>query len=651
MVEETAVENGRKGGKNRFLLGFIAASTLWAVLTLVVVHYWQTPDYRAPSIPAAPHAAPATSSTAIPNAPTARQSVAELVAQRLASLHVPTSKATLPSDQALQADIAIKKGDFATANRIASDVLSHSKLSGWRFYPFDRFMETLVGAGNDSQLEWQLHKWREQDPNSVFAHLISARYYYVTGWATRSDDVDSEIPVKAQALFADDIATAGSEVRSAITLNPHIPWSYQLLVRVFSSFGNSAQLEAAFQQAIHAYPGYYPPYRQRLYMLTPKWGGSIAAMYAFVDRYAGQAPAGSPLKLLYLQLYGYLADAASTGCDWQNDSSDNCKQSAMSRSVSPQMGSDLLQALRLYKVSDPVQYSNALWPILDYIVSMQRSNDWSGLGAVLEMAGKVMGSDEQLMDQPGHNNYVLDDITARVWVQMDNNANVEQKFTEAVSDIERTTFPDEAQKDEALATVYDDMTSYADSNSQFINIIAYQAAANAVGGSNHSDAPAPSETCYAYYKLKLFQQAVTECTRLIDGNGNFLQSHYWRALSYEQLHDWDAALADFGPIADGSNNWFRVGAAIEMSVIYGARHDFAGQLASMNSHPYLFDPALQSQDDLAVAFNNRCYAYMQLGRLHEALADCTTSLKYGHIPDAYHKQLELMARLGIKPNL
>jgi len=42
---------------------------------------------------------------------------------------------------------------------------------------------------------------------------------------------------------------------------------------------------------------------------------------------------------------------------------------------------------------------------------------------------------------------------------------------------------------------------------------------------------------------------------------------------------------------------------------------------------------------------------MQLGHLHKAPADCTASLKYGHIPDAYHKQLALMARLGITPTL
>jgi tetratricopeptide (TPR) repeat protein len=378
-------------------------------------------------------------------------------------------------------------------------------------------------------------------------------------------------------------------------------------------------------------------------------------MYGFVDRYAGRAPADSPLKLLYLQLYDDLAMAAWTYCDSESTPAQtSCMQALMSHIVSPQMGADLMQALRLYKMSDRIAYSNALWPILGEMASMYESNDWSGIDAVVQMAGSVMGSDEELMDQPGHNNYVLDDITARIWEQIGNSHNVEQKFGEAVSDIEHTTFPDEAQKDEALATVYNHMTGYANDTSQFVNIIVYQAAANAIGGINHGGVPhggVPFATCYAYYHLKLPEQAVAYCTRLIDGNGNYVGAHFWRAEAYEQMHDWNAALTDLAPIADGAGNWFRVGAAIDMSVIYGDMHDPAGQLRSMNQHPYLFDPALQSPDDLAVAFNNRCYAYMQLGHLHKALADCTASLKYGHIPDAYHKQLELMARLGIKATL
>jgi tetratricopeptide (TPR) repeat protein len=633
MVEETTVQDEHKVGKSRFALGIIAASAVWVILILVVI------QYRRP--PAAAH-------PAVHETPGAR--VAALVAQRVASLQVPPKKAILPSDVALQAYDSIKLGDFATADRIAQAVLASSKLTGWRFYPFDSFMNTIFGAGNDPRVESQLREWRERDPQSALAYLVSAQYFETTGWAVRGSDQAAEVPAKDMTLFADDLATAATDARESITLNPHIPWSYLLLLRTVSGNGQSAQVEAAFQQAVHAFPTYYEPYRQRLYTLTPKWGGSVQAMYAFVDDYAGHAPAASPLKLLYLQLYGYIADAAWFDCQSQDGAGATaCMQTEMSSMVSRDMGTDMLQALRLYKVSDPIAYSNALWPILGDMASLPRSNDWSGLGAVLQMAGNIMGSDEQLMDKPGRNNYVLDDINARIWEQIDNTPNVEQKFTEALSDIERTTFPDEAQKDEALATVYDHMTSFAEAGRQYVNIIAYQTAATTVGGSNHSDTP--DKTCYAYFELKLYQQAVKECSRLIDGNGNYPRARYLRARSYEQMHDWDAALADFAPIADGADNWLRVGAAIEISVIYGARHDFAGQLASMNSYPYLFDPALQSPDDLAVAFNNRCYAYMQLGRLQEALADCTTSLKYGHIPDAYHKQLELMARLGIKPNL
>jgi hypothetical protein len=114
------------------------------------------------------------------------------------------------------------------------------------------------------------------------------------------------------------------------------------------------------------------------------------------------------------------------------------------------------------------------------------------------------------------------------------------------------------------------------------------------------------------------------------------------------LGQWDASIADFSPVAESANNWFRVGAALDMSYDYGQKGDFAGQLASMNQHAYLFDDQIQPPHDLAVSYNNRCFALMQLGQLEKALADCTRSLKYDRIPDALHKQQELLRRLGKK---
>jgi streptogramin lyase len=115
MVEETTVQDEHKGGKSRFALGFIAASALWVVLIVVVIQYWKTPVYRPPTSAPAARQAPAASAI-IHDTPGARQSVAALVAQRLASLQVPVRKAILPSDLALQAEGAIKHGDFATAS-------------------------------------------------------------------------------------------------------------------------------------------------------------------------------------------------------------------------------------------------------------------------------------------------------------------------------------------------------------------------------------------------------------------------------------------------------------------------------------------------------------------------------------------------------
>ena len=51
-------------------------------------------------------------------------------------------------------------------------------------------------------------------------------------------------------------------------------------------------------------------------------------------------------------------------------------------------------------------------------------------------------------------------------------------------------------------------------------------------------------------------------------------------------------------------------------------------------------------DDVAIAYNNRCFAYMKLGKLKEALDDCNNSLKYGRLPDALQKQQQLVKLLS-----
>ena len=83
-----------------------------------------------------------------------------------------------------------------------------------------------------------------------------------------------------------------------------------------------------------------------------------------------------------------------------------------------------------------------------------------------------------------------------------------------------------------------------------------------------------------------------------------------------------------------------------MSKIDSDRDDNQGALDILNRDTFVYDVNRTAASDVAAAYNNRCYAYMQLGKLEQALSDCTASLRYGNIPDTYRKQQELIKRLG-----
>lgn len=626
-------ENPRKRLISRLLISPAKLSTLCAlVITTLPLLGWQLAR-AADTSPAPPAKATA-----------AEQALAALIAERVADLSIKPKTAVLPTDLALEAATAIKQGDYSKADRIARDVLAHSKLQAWRFYPFNEFMGSIVRGDDDPVLLQHLNAWLEREPKSNLALLIRAKYYRQVGAAARGNDGASMVPVPLMQLFQDDTAHAIADVRKAISLDPKNPWSYYEWLDIASASGNSPQTEQAFQAGIKAFPRYYPLYQTRLRTLAPRRGGSIEDMYEFVERYAGSAPDDTPLKFLYLDLYVDLLQNGGYGCRFlEGPDRETCKK----YSQRPSLEKGMSQALNLYKVSDPTQFSMAIWPLLRMMACGPCVGSPEAVGGVLQIAANVMGSDNRMMDEPTHNSYVLDDITARVWAQMDNPGSADKKFHEALSDVEHTSFPDEAQKAEALATIFGDMGEVAYNNQQFMDIIVYEDAVVAAAGSNYS--VTPHRKCYGYYRMKHYAETVRECTALIEGNGNYLESHYWRGKAYENTSQWDASIADLELVADSSNNYYRVGAALDMSFDYGQKADYAGQLASMNAHPYLFDSKIQPPADLASSYNNRCFAYMKLGQLQQALDDCTKSLTYGRIPDAFHKQQELLKLLGKTP--
>jgi hypothetical protein len=103
-------------------------------------------------------------------------------------------------------------------------------------------------------------------------------------------------------------------------------------------------------------------------------------------------------------------------------------------------------------------------------------------------------------------------------------------------------------------------------------------------------------------------------------------------------------------VADADPYWGGA-AAINASVLLANDKDYAGMLALLNRYGYLYDERNRSSDDLAVAYNNRCYAYMKLGQPERALQDCDTSLQFGSLPETFSKQKDLMRELDSRAPL
>jgi len=569
--------------------------------------------------------------------------LAAQVALETAELGVKPHNIVHVTDQALAATEALRRGDYQSAATLSQQVLAKSKLRAFSFGPFDRFIDHL-SPGAEAKYLAGLNAWISHSPKSALAYLLRASYYWSTAWTVRGSEFDDAVPDEHKRAFEENLDLAANDIRQTIALDPKIPWSYLLQLQIAGGRENQQALDRVFSAGSTRYPAFYEIYRTRLKYLQPKWGGSTAAMYKFVADKAGKPPSSSPLKLLYLQLGDNLLDAAYISCNnLAHELLTTCIDATMSRTVTAELTDGITKALGLYKFTDPVEFSNALWPILDDMIDTPGNS--ASTNTILQLAADAMGSDNQLIHEPGHNNYVLDAITARIWLTIGNSDNVDQKFLEALDDAKRMSFRDEDERYVALATIYDDMAAAAMHARQYVKVIALHDAANAVAGVNHGGPQ--YDKCGAYFQLHHFKEAVEECTQLLDRYRGGVRARLYRAWAYESLKNYTAAIADYQPIADdASDSGIRAGAVIDIGHIDVLSGQYAAALDVFQKHAFVFDTDVQTPENLAIVYNNRCFLYMKTGELKKALDDCTTSLQYGRLPDALEKQQKLQKLLS-----
>lgn len=558
---------------------------------------------------------------------------------RLSKLGVKPGAAELVPRKALRVRAAIAAGDFATADRITTDVLAESRVQSWRFYPFEDFV-AAVFATTPTGFSGRLDQWAAKDAGAL-PLLFRAQYEFDAGWATRGHAFSNQTSPQRRAAFLEDMGKALADVNDAIHLDPRNPYSFYLKLRILHGRGLSSAFIAAFEEAIGNYPAYYPLYEIALTTLQPRWGGQIPAMYAFVDRYAGGAPQFSALKLLYLSLYRHLLSTASIECRaiaGNGGKTRQCMSVFMQKAVLPSVEQNTLAALQLYNHTDKYQFGLAVKPIISDMLATSDGDAYSG--TVLEFAATVMHSDTQLGEKnPGHNDYMIDELVAESWWRKGYLDNARKKYIEAVSDAKNTKFPGKEEKNVAIAKLYELLSDIASQQHRYVNEIAYEKAAVLLGLPWDED-----YICHGYYELKRYDEAIRACTDAIKGTGN-TAAYYWRGEAYDHAGHPNRALADLANSAD-LQGYFAPYAAIAMTMIYFDRNDNQSALNVLNKYTFLYDANRTGRSQVAVAYNNRCYAYMQLGELKKALDDCNHSLAYGSIPDAFRKKHELMERLS-----
>ena len=556
--------------------------------------------------------------------------------QQAAALLGPAPRYTPLYVRAAAVRAAIDRGDFKAANEAVRTVFTTSHISGWRFNPYVRFIRLLAHA-NDPRLSVQLDLWIKRDPRAEVPRLLRALREYDAGWAVRGNTFVSHISSSRLEGFSAHLQQAAQDAMAAVQRNPQDPYAAYVLLISLSGNGPTEAAEAAFQQGIATFPNYYPLYQARLVTLQPKWGGSIDALYAFVHDYAGRSSTYSPLRMLYLQLYADLVDTATVECIEGNTVSRHCVTETLGQIVTAGLYKRVYALLQGYPHVNQAQFSVKFGRILTPMVASIGTE--RPVGALLQIAAQSLHSDNALVanDTRG-NNFMIDELTGLVWYQAGAMDNARKLFQRALTDLHNTTFASAEQRDAARTRIYHNLARAYDSEHRYRSAVIYQKVANTLGGPGKRD-----RECVDLYRLRLYASAIHTCGQQTQAIFD-PRALFWRARSYEALGKLRLAIASYRQAAD-SYSAVRSYAAINMSVLYGRLNDMPGMLKVLNTYTYLYAPSPGSNENVALAYNNRCYAKMHLGDLRGALADCAASLRFGNLPDAYAKQQVLIKEL------
>ena len=193
----------------------------------------------------------------------------------------------------------LQAGKFAALERYFRDLQDRREVGELHESTLYLIWENAFRSANPKYSE-AFDSWIAAYPKSGFAWAARGSYWTEVGWEARGGDTASKTSEAQFAGMRDAFAKASRDLQRAIELEPHLLMPYTELIGMTKTGGAGGNAAAAawLQRALAVDPYNFRVRNVYIYTLTPRWGGSYAAMRHFARESFAHAEENPDLHLL-----------------------------------------------------------------------------------------------------------------------------------------------------------------------------------------------------------------------------------------------------------------------------------------------------------------------------------------------------------------
>jgi hypothetical protein len=149
----------------------------------------------------------------------------------------------------------------------------------------------------------QLEKWRKQSPDSLAQALTETIFWSGYAWKARGSGYAYKVPKEAWELFHERMAKASARLEESKALAGGCPlWHSLRIANLMERGAPRAEVEAAYKEAVAAFPLDLQIHAQMARVYSPRWGGSMREFDAFARRAADMTRSAEG-QGMYARLY------------------------------------------------------------------------------------------------------------------------------------------------------------------------------------------------------------------------------------------------------------------------------------------------------------------------------------------------------------